>query len=215
VAATRPIVANVTYNSGSMVSRRRAKKTHPPTIVGRGLVWRWAVPVLATVAVLLLPWTVWLTVTLPSRHVSEHWDAAWVGFDAAEFIALALLAYAVWKRTSWLQAAASAAGTLLIADAWFDVLLSAGGRKFWVAVAEAIVAELPLAALCYAIAWDVSIFLSRWRHVLELAPPSVRERWLHLAATGERSAERDLVRILEVAADGEAAREPRDADAPA
>src|SRR5919199_2721208 len=35
---------------------------------------------------------------------------------------------------------------------------------------------------------------------------------LHLAAPGERAAEGDLVRVLEVAADGEAAREPRDAD---
>jgi hypothetical protein len=198
-----------------MLSRRRAKKTQPSALVGRGVIWRWSVPVLTTVAVLLLPWTIWLTVTLPSRHVSEHWDAAWVGFDVGEFVALALLAYAVWRRTSWLQAAASAAGTLLIADAWFDVLLSAGGRKFWVSVAEAAAAELPLAALCYAIAWDVSIFLGRWRHVLELAPPAVRERWLHLAATGERSAERDLVRILEVAADGEPAREASDADASA
>ncbi len=198
-----------------MPSRRRGANTQPSALPGRGLAWRWALPVLATVAVLLLPWTAWLTVTLPSRHVSEHWDTAWVGFDLAEFITLALTAYGVWKRTSWLQAAAAAAGTLLLADAWFDVLLSAGGEKFWVAVVEAFVAELPLAALCFGIAYDVSRFIARWRHLVELAPPSMRERWLHLAATGERAAERDLVRILEVAADRESAGEAGDPDAPA
>ena len=95
------------------------------------------------------------------------------------------------------------------------MLLSAGGEKFWVAVVEAFVAELPLAALCFGIAYDVSRFISRWRHLVELAPPSMRERWLHLAATGERAAERDLVRILQVAADRESAGEAGDADAPA
>ena len=180
---------------------------------GRGLVWRWALPVFAAVALFLLPWTAWLTISLPSQHLSKNWDVAWVGFDIAEICTLVLTAYSVWRRTSWIQAAASAAGTLLLADAWFDVLLTGGGAKLWVAVAQAVFAEIPLAVLCFALAYDVSRFLGRVRHMLELAPPSVRERWLHLAATGERAAERDLVRILEVAADREAAGEPRDADA--
>src|ERR671932_1830171 len=38
------------------------------------------------------------------------------------------------------------------------------------------------------------------------------ETALHLAAAGKRAAERDLVGVLEVAADGEPAREPRHAD---
>jgi len=44
---------------------------------------RWAVPVLALTAVCLLPWTLWLTYSLPARHVTQHYDLAWVGFDAA------------------------------------------------------------------------------------------------------------------------------------
>ena len=38
-------------------------------------------------------------------------------------------------------------------------------------------------------------------------------RGLHLPAAGERAPERDLVRVLEVAADGQSAREPRHAHA--
>ncbi len=127
---------------------------------------KWALPILALVALFLLPWTAWLTVTLPARHVSEHWDAAWVGFDVAEFVALAATAFGIWRRTAWLQAAAAAAGTLLCADAWFDVLLSHGDRKFWVAVAEAVVAEIPLAAVCFWIAVDAARFWARWQRLL-------------------------------------------------
>src|SRR5947209_20098212 len=82
---------------------------------------RWIVTILVLVAIVLLPWVLWLTVTLPSRHVSEHWDAAWVGFDTGEFLALALTAFGIWRAATWLQTAAGAAGTLLVADAWFDV----------------------------------------------------------------------------------------------
>ena len=38
---------------------------------------------LALVAVALVPWTLYLTFTLPSRHVTIHYDLAWVGFDVA------------------------------------------------------------------------------------------------------------------------------------
>jgi hypothetical protein len=173
---------------------------------------RWAMPLLGAVVVFLLPWTVWLTVTLPAKHVAEHWDAAWVGFDLAEVVALSLTAYGLWKRAPWVEVAASAAGTLLIADAWFDILLSGGDEKVWVAVAEAVFAEVPLAILCFWIAIDVARFWAGWLEVLRFAPPGLRRRLLHLAAAGERATERDLVRVLEIPADGQPAREARDAD---
>ena len=115
----------------------------------------------------------------------------------------------------WVEVAAAVAGTLLVADAWFDVLLSAGDEKVWIAIVQAAFAELPLSFLCFWIALDVARFLSRWADVLRVAPPGVRDRLLHLTSPGERPTERDLVRVLEVAADGESAGEPRDADAPA
>jgi hypothetical protein len=174
---------------------------------------RRALPVLTLVALFELPWTVWLTVTLPAKHTSEHWDAAWVGFDTAEILALGATVIAIYRRAVWVEVTASVAGTLLLADAWFDVLLSGGDEKLWVAVVEAAFAELPLAALCFLIAFDLSRFLSRWADVLRVAPQPVRDRLLHLAAPGERPSEGDLVRVFEIAADGEPAGEARDADA--
>jgi hypothetical protein len=183
----------------------------------RQLRWvrRWAMPLLGGVVLFLLPWTVWLTVTLPAKHVAEHWDAAWVGFDVAEVVALSFTAYGLWRRAPWVEVAASAAGTMLIADAWFDILLSGGDEKVWVAVAEAVVAEVPLAILCFWIAIDAARFWAGWLEVLRLAPPGLRRRLLHLAAAGEGATERDLIRVLEIPSDGEPARESSDADATA
>jgi len=44
---------------------------------------RWVTMLLALVAVGLVPWIFYLTFTLPSRHVTFHYDLAWVGFDIA------------------------------------------------------------------------------------------------------------------------------------
>ena len=46
---------------------------------------RWVTTLLTLTAAGLLPWTLWLTFTLPSRHVTEHYDVAWVVFDFALF----------------------------------------------------------------------------------------------------------------------------------
>jgi hypothetical protein len=126
---------------------------------------RWVAYGLFAVAIVLLPWTGWLTVTLPSRHVSEHWDAAWVGLDVGELIALALTGYALLKRTTWIQGVAASAGTLLVADAWFDTLLTGGDEKFWIALGQAVFSELPLALLCFWIAADTARFYARWERL--------------------------------------------------
>ena len=153
-------------------------------------------PFFALAGIALVPWTVWLTVTLPARHVSEHWDAAWVGLDLAEILALAATVAGIYRRAVWVEVTASVAGTLLIADAWFDILLAGSDDTLW-------------------IAFDLSRFLSRWADVLRVAPQLVGDRLLHLSAPGERPSERDLVRVHEVPADGEPAGEARDADASA
>jgi hypothetical protein len=128
---------------------------------------RWIGYGLVAVAVALLPWTVFLTLTLPSRHVAEHWDTAWVGFDVGELVAVLLTAIALLRRTTWLQGAAAAAGTMLLCDAWFDTLLSNGDEKIWFAIGKALVSEVPLAVLCFWIALDTARFWTRWEELRE------------------------------------------------
>src|SRR5436190_237017 len=112
---------------------------------------RFVPPLFAVGAIALLPWTVWLGSTLPSHHVSEHWRVAWVGLDVALIAGLLAVAYHAWRKTIWLEALAAATGTLLLCDAWFDVLLEPGAH-FWIAVVEAVAIEIPAAVLCFWIA---------------------------------------------------------------
>ena len=127
-----------------------------------GWVRRWAGPVFLIVALFLLPWTVFLTWALPSRHVSDHWDLAWVGFDIALAIAVGLTGLGIYRRAAWLQGAATAAGTMLLADAWFDITLSSGGASRMGAIAEAFLSEVPLALLAFWIAADTARFFGRF-----------------------------------------------------
>jgi len=105
--------------------------------------------VLAVAAVLLIPWTAWLAVRLPSRHVSPHWDIAWVGFDVVLTGLIAVTGIALWKRSSIAPFAATAAATLLLMDAWFDIFTArSGDERDWAIVGAALV-EIPLAILCF------------------------------------------------------------------
>lgn len=120
---------------------------------------RWVAPLLILTAAGLLPWTLWLTFTLPSRQVAEHYDVAWVVFDCGLFIAFAATAWCVVKSSQWLATAAAVTGTMLVCDAWFDVATSIGSDGSVGAVLEAVLAELPLAAVCALIVYDAERFL--------------------------------------------------------
>jgi hypothetical protein len=109
---------------------------------------RLAGPLFAVLAVLLIPWIAYLATNLPSRQLSRHYDFAWAGFDVMLLIALAATAYFALRRSRNLSVAATAAGTVLIVDAWFDVL-TARRRQLPVSIAFAVFIELPLAALCW------------------------------------------------------------------
>jgi hypothetical protein len=105
--------------------------------------------VLAVAAVLLVPWTAWLALRLPSRHVSRHWDIAWVGFDVVLTAMIATTGIALWKRSPIAPLAATAAATLLLVDAWFDIFTARAGDELDWAILAAALGELPLAVLCF------------------------------------------------------------------
>jgi hypothetical protein len=110
--------------------------------------------ILGGVAIALLPWTVYLSVTLPPRHESVHWDVVWPGLDVGIALAIAATVVGLVRLSAQLPVFASIAGTLLLCDAWFDTLTSRPGTELAWAVVEALVAELPLAVFCFWIAFD-------------------------------------------------------------
>ena len=108
---------------------------------------RFVVGVLSVTAIFLVPWTLWLTFSLPSKHVTHHYDVAWVGFDVALLCAFALTAWAAYRRSAALVPFAAGTCALLLCDAWFDIVTSSPGVRAE-AAAEACFAEIPLALLC-------------------------------------------------------------------
>jgi hypothetical protein len=106
------------------------------------------------VAIGLLPWTVYLSITLPPKHESVHWDIVWPGLDVGIALAVAATVVGLVRLSPNLPIYASIAGTLLLCDAWFDTLTSRPGTELAWAVFEALLAELPLAAFCFWIAFD-------------------------------------------------------------
>ena len=113
---------------------------------------RWIVPLFGLAALLLVPWVVLVIVSLPSAHRAAHWDIAWAGFDVALALLLVTVAVATWRGSPWLEGAATATATLLLVDAWFDVLTSSTRAELVVSIAEAVLVELPLGVLCLLLA---------------------------------------------------------------
>jgi hypothetical protein len=118
-------------------------------------------PFFGVAGLALIPWTVWLTMSLPAHHETENWKTVWAGFDVALAIALIATAVAALRCSAWLEAIAAVAGTLLCTDAWFDITLEAGRGHLAAAIVEAVLVELPLALICFWIALDAERALSR------------------------------------------------------
>jgi hypothetical protein len=128
-----------------------------PSVPDRVPLPRWVVPLLALTAAGLLVWTLYLTYSLPSRHLTEHYDVAWVGFDIALLAAFGATTWFAVRSSQWLVPAAAATGTMLLCDAWFDIVTSTPGERTE-AVLEAVLAELPLALIFWFIVYDAERF---------------------------------------------------------
>jgi hypothetical protein len=122
---------------------------------------RWVVPLFSLAAIVLVPWILFLVRSLPSTHAAAHWDIAWAGFDVGLALLLFGVAVAAWRRSPWLEGAATAAAALLVVDAWFDVLTSSTTVERLVAVGEAALVELPLAVVLVLLARDAERVLRR------------------------------------------------------
>jgi hypothetical protein len=119
---------------------------------------RWTAPLFVGCAVVLAPWIVIAGLTLPERQLSRNFDVAWAGYDVILLIGLVCTAVTALRRSRRLPIAAAATGALLTADAWFDVLTTPAGWELVQAIAMSLLAELPLAAICFWLAWHSQEF---------------------------------------------------------
>ncbi len=113
------------------------------------------------VAIVLIPWAIAIGLLLPSRQVADHWDAAWTGFDIILAASLLATAYVTLKRRDLVQVFAPISGTLLLCDAWFDVLTASTGTDLEIAILLAVFGEVPLAIICFLLAAGTTGSLTR------------------------------------------------------
>lgn len=113
----------------------------------------WASRLYILLGLVLVPWTIYLGVTLPKHHLSSHWDVSWTGLDiglAFSLISTGILAY---KKSIWLIITASTTGSFLLVDAWFDVMSEKSAFVLHQAIVLALLFEVPLAMMSYYLAF--------------------------------------------------------------
>ena len=132
----RELIARLARPLSDVVANPSRLRTHRRIRVG----------VAAAAALLLIPWTVYLAVSLPREHKVRDWGPLWIGFDGIELLLLAITFWLGWQRRTIGLLVAFATGVVLLCDAWFDLLTSAPG-ELWRAALSAVVVEIPLAVL--------------------------------------------------------------------
>lgn len=104
-------------------------------------------------AALMAPWTLYLAVTLPRHYSAHHYWLGWAGFDVMLITVLVITGLSIRRGSRAVTRYAAVAATLLVMDAWFDVLNAGTGADRLLAVSTAVVLELPLAYIC----WQLSV----------------------------------------------------------
>jgi len=114
-----------------------------------GSSWKWdAVLVfIAAACIVLAAWIGVLAMTLPRFYHTGTWRGAWVGFDVALLAAFAATGWTAWRRRQLLIVCLVVLATLLLCDAWFDVVLDVATSGFLASLLSAVLAEVPLALL--------------------------------------------------------------------
>ena len=107
---------------------------------------------LVAAGLVMVPWLVVLATTLPATARAAHWSAAWVGLDAAEACFLFATGLLLIRQDERCSLTAAITATLVLTDAWFDVLTSAPGAGKMTAVVLAACVEVPVAGLCATLA---------------------------------------------------------------
>ncbi|HEX9066042.1 MAG TPA: hypothetical protein VF843_13115 [Streptosporangiaceae bacterium] len=119
-----------------------------------GTTWKWyaVVGFAAAACVFMVIWIAVLALTLPAFYHTGSWRGAWVGFDVAELVMFAACGWAAWRRRQILIICLIVLATLLLCDAWFDVVLDVRTGGFLPSLLSAVLVEVPLALLAILMA---------------------------------------------------------------
>jgi len=114
---------------------------------------QWVSTVYIILAILLVPWTVYLSITLPRRHVQPHWDVLWVGLDIGILMLFLLTGYFASIKSRLVIISLSATASFLLVDSWFDLASARSGNQFKQSLFLALFVEIPLSILGFYLAF--------------------------------------------------------------
>jgi hypothetical protein len=149
----------------------------PARIVPRWIGW-----LVIAAGLLMLPWIAGLVLILPTHHEAAHYDASWIGFDLCLCAMLIRTGWLAQKGREHIELSAAVTGTLLLVDAWFDVVTADSHREQVLALVLALGGEIPLAAFCLWVAGRVEF--RRQRRAEALA--KLAKQWCTLRAYERR-----------------------------
>jgi hypothetical protein len=154
---------------------------------------RWVMIFFIAAAIVLIPWIVLLFGDTSTQFgVAKHSQLVWGGFDCFLVLGFAVTAYRIATHSPRGAITAAATGTMLLVDAWFDILTARRPTAQLTAILMAVFAEIPCAMICFFVA-------RRIVHLFEQVRP-------YLAAEGFRVVDGKLVppadeaRVLEAKA---------------
>lgn len=127
----------------------------------RKLLPKWVSSVYVLMSVILVPWIIFLAITLPTRHITKHYDLSWVGFDIGVMLSLLVTGLLAKVRSPAVSLSASSTATFLLVDAWFDIVTSTPGKELDQAIILAVFVEIPMSLISFFIAYRALIVLEK------------------------------------------------------
>src|ERR1700753_789375 len=76
-------------------------------------------------SIALIPWMIYLAITLPDNYVAHNWPATWIGFDCVLISSMFATAVLGLLGRELVILPAFTTGVLLVCDAWFDIMTAA------------------------------------------------------------------------------------------
>jgi hypothetical protein len=130
---------------------------------------RWLPVALALSALALVPSLVVVVTVVPPVQIAHHLRVAWIGLDLFELAALVLTGLGLHRRSPTVIIPAAITGTLLVCDAWINVVPATGAARLEGLVLALV--ELPLAALSFWVAVEVTRRTERRSAPWAVPPP--------------------------------------------
>ena len=106
------------------------------------------ITITACASLVLVPWIAVLPILLPATHAVSNWRGVWIGFDIVLAIMLACTAWLAFLRRQIVVLVAFVTATLLVCDAWFDLMTATSGWDRLFSVGSTAL-ELSLAAILF------------------------------------------------------------------